>query len=239
MEAVNAPVVRRSNHLLGYGAHPPPPPPPPPRRIVNCCVLLAQLCLCVCDFAVAKYICMSDCRSALWCLMCNTFKRAAKSCHVLRFQRSLCGQAHMPCHVAGDQFRYIERARASNSITAALIGVGTAFLGLLLPLAAQFSFLRKLLPTPGSGPSRKTMESGHFDVANFSRGTDSSGKSVVVETHLKVRTTSPEWHSTPHVVENTPIASCVLLDKCRRGSQTLAQHTQRSIPSSAVRAREH
>jgi hypothetical protein len=88
---------------------------------------------------------------------------------------------------AGPNFKYVERVRTGNPIIAFLAGTVVAGLALLLTLAARFGFVRKLLPLPGSGPSRKAMEAGYFDIANFSSGVDSSGKEVVVESHLKVR----------------------------------------------------
>ena len=98
---------------------------------------------------------------------------------------------HNPRHkpFAGPRFSYEERQASSNPFFAFLGSLVFIIAAGLLPLAARFSFIRNLLPQPGTGGSRESMEKGHWHVANFASGTDSHGVKKVAEAHFKVRHT--------------------------------------------------
>lgn len=86
---------------------------------------------------------------------------------------------------AGPDFSYTERTKGGNIVKAALITPVFACLGLFVALAAKFTFLQRLLPSPSEGPSRKTMENGHFHVENFAQG--SGRDDLFVHSFVKVR----------------------------------------------------
>jgi short subunit dehydrogenase-like uncharacterized protein len=96
------------------------------------------------------------------------FVMAAVNSQVVRRSASQLGY--------GDSFGYNEVMVAKNAV----IGLITSLVLMLLPLFLLFSpgrwLLSKVLPAPGQGPSRETMERGYLHLTNI--GETTSGKKV-------------------------------------------------------------
>lgn len=93
--------------------------------------------------------------------------------------------SHLAVH-AGENMVYAERM-GKGLLAAIGLSLINTVLPLLLATAAKIPFIRKMLPTPGDGPSREVMESGCFALSCYalSEKTDDS-EPVRVKSFIKV-----------------------------------------------------
>eukprot|EP00892_Ulva_mutabilis_P009618 jgi/Ulvmu1/7028/UM033_0087.1 len=85
----------------------------------------------------------------------------------------------------GERMVYSERM-GTGLLLGTVSSIFTTFAALLLVLASKVAFIRKMLPTPGNGPSRDSMENGYFSMTCYALSDEpSGGEPVRVKSFIK------------------------------------------------------
>lgn len=81
---------------------------------------------------------------------------------------------------------YAERA-GKGLLAATTTSLLTAFAAAFIVLASKVSFLRKMLPSAGNGPSREVMETGCFTMTCYALSDETDGKEPIrIKSFIKV-----------------------------------------------------
>jgi short subunit dehydrogenase-like uncharacterized protein len=76
------------------------------------------------------------------------------------------------CQIAGNDFAYQEYTKTSHRFPATVLAASGRIFERSMRVPAMRGFLRKLLPSPGEGPSEKTMDNGFFKCELFGKTAD-------------------------------------------------------------------
>mmetsp|Transcript_3373 Transcript_3373/g.4650 ORF Transcript_3373/g.4650 Transcript_3373/m.4650 type:complete len:268 (+) Transcript_3373:446-1249(+) len=102
---------------------------------------------------------------------------------------------------------FSERSLVSGPLMALMQALLTAWAGLLLVLPPSRALLKRLLPSPGQGPSQKVLDQGFFKMSLWAKVLDvSSGQESVLRGSIEALHGDPGYRQTAKMVAETAVS---------------------------------